>query len=79
MKKITLCLMLILALILPVVVQATDISTEKVAKIGEIEYATIAEALEAVPTDGTETTIKLLRNVQKGTGFKTVNGQNVVI
>lgn len=79
MKKITLCLMLILTLMLPGVVQATDVTTENVAQIGETEYATIAEAIEAVPTDGTETTITLLKNVEKGTGFKTVSGQNIVI
>lgn len=79
MKKTTLCLMLILTLILPGVVQATDVTTENVARIGETEYATIADAIEAVPVDNTETTITLLKDVEKGTGFKTISGQNIVI
>lgn len=80
MKKITLCLALILTLIAPSIVFATtNNSTEPVAKIGEVEYASLAEAVAAVPTNGTETIITLLRNVEEGAGFKTVSGQKIVI
>lgn len=34
----------------------------KVAKVGNVEYATLAEAVEAVPTDSTETEIVLLKD-----------------
>ena len=51
---------------------------DNVAKIGETEYATLQEAVSAVPTDGTETTITLLADAVGG-GIKTTAGQNVVI
>ena len=62
MKKITLSLMLIFAiLIVPVAIFAAE---GDVAKIGDVEYATLADAVKAVPTDKTETTIELLKNVE---------------
>ena len=77
MKKITLSLMLIFAmLIVPVAIFAAE---GDVAKIGDTGYATLADAVKAVPTDKTETTIELLKNVENGPGIVTENGQNVII
>lgn len=50
-----------------------------VAKIGETEYKTLAAAFEAVPTDGTETTITMLEDVDLTTTIAVVYGQNVVL
>lgn len=80
MKKISLCLVLILTLVVPNIVFATtNNATEAVAKIGNKEYTSLAEAVAAVPTDGTETTITLLKNVEGGAGFRAVSGQNFII
>ena len=51
---------------------------EAVAKIGDAEYATLEEAIAAVPADGTETTITLLGDAA-GNGIIVKEGQNVVI
>ena len=48
-----------------------------VATIGSKGYATLAAAVEAVPTDNTETEIKLLKSVS-GSGVKVVEGKNIV-
>jgi hypothetical protein len=39
--------------------------TSAVAKIGDTKYATLNDAIEAAPTNGTETTIKLLANTSE--------------
>ena len=49
----------------------------KVAKVGNVEYATLAEAVEAVPTDSTETEIVLLKDYI-GSGIKVVADKNIV-
>lgn len=87
MKKMTLCLMLILTLIFPGVVIATDTSIDNitldssiqeiVAKIGEEEYTTLEEAVE-VANNITEATITLqkdavLKNSIDITGNITLN------
>ena len=78
MKKITLCIMLIFAiLIFPVAIFAAE---GDVAKIGDVGYATLADAVKAVPTDKTEaTTIELLKSVENGPGIVTEKGQNLII
>ena len=48
-------------------------------KIGDKEYATLDEAVAAVPTDGTQTTITLLRDVEEGPGFIAQPNQNFII
>ena len=50
---------------------------EAVAKIGDKEYATLAEAVDAVPTDKTETEIVLLHDYT-GSGIKVVADKNIV-
>ena len=48
------------------------------AMIGNVAYTTISEALAAVPTDGTATTITLLKDATAGT-LKFNGGKNVVL
>ena len=52
-------------------------TVEYVAQIGEQGYATLAEAVEAVPTNNAETEIVLL-NDYIGSGIKVVAGKNIV-
>lgn len=76
-NKTLLSIVLLLAVMfLPTVIFAAD---EDVAMIGSTGYATLADAVDAVPTDGTETIITLLTDVEDGVGFVTKAGQNVVI
>ena len=51
---------------------------DPVAKIDNVYYGTLADAITAVPTDGTKTTITLLKSTE-GAGIKTADRQNVVI
>lgn len=51
---------------------------EAVAKIGETEYETLEEAVAAVPADGTQTTVTLLKDAS-GNGIIVKEEQNVVI
>ncbi len=51
---------------------------EAVAKIGEIDYPSLEAAVAAVPKDGTETTVTLLKD-SSGNGIVVNAGQNVVI
>ncbi|MCQ2420583.1 MAG: S-layer homology domain-containing protein, partial [Clostridia bacterium] len=55
--------------------------TVKVAKIGETEYKTLAEAVAAVPTDGTQTTITMIAEeaITGNAGVEIKKGQNVVL
>ena len=50
---------------------------EYVAQIGDAKYDTLAEAVEAVPMDNTETEIVLLKDYI-GSGIKVVAGKNIV-
>lgn len=54
---------------------------QNVAKIGTTEYATLTAAFDvaAVPTDGTETTITMLADVDLTETVTTVYGQNVIL
>lgn len=81
LKFSILAIITILMLVMPIVpvMAETNLETTFVAKIGDNSYTTLVEAVSAVPTDGTQTTITLLKNVEDGTGFKVVSGQNIVI
>ena len=66
----------------------TIFADEKVAKIGDTEYATLADAIGAVPADGTETTIVLIDDIGTSDVYKEYesvyantinNNQNVVL
>lgn len=50
-----------------------------VAAIGDKHYATLADAVAAVPTDGTATTITMLADVDLTATVATVYGQNVIL
>lgn len=53
---------------------------EWVAAIDETKYATLAEAIAAVPTNGTETTITMIGNeIIAGNGVTVVKTQNIVL
>ena len=54
-------------------------ATAKVAQIGNVKYATLAEAIAAVPTDGTETTITMLADAAANTGVTIAANQNIVL
>ena len=84
MKKITLSLVLIIALLLvPGVIFATGEALDDVAVVEidgkEIFYSSLAQAVSEAPKDNTQVTIKLLKTVEDGSGIVTVAGQNVVI
>ena len=54
-------------------------ATNAVAQIGDTYYKTLADAVAAAPTDGTETTITLLNNVVF-TGHININdGKNIIL
>lgn len=70
----------ILALLLAVALLLAMSSTALAAgvcKIGDQEYTSLAEAVAAVPTDDTQTTITLLADTA-GSGVKVVSGQNII-
>ena len=48
-----------------------------VCKIGDKEYTSLAEAVAAVPTDDTQTTITLLADTT-GDGVKVPSGKNII-
>lgn len=57
--------------------EAPVAETEYVAQIGAAKYKTLAGAVDAVPTDKTETEIVLLKDYI-GSGIKVVAGKNIV-
>lgn len=70
----------ILALLLAVALLLAMSSTALAAgvcKIGDQEYTSLAEAVAAVPTDDTQTTITLLKGTTGG-GVKVVSGKNII-
>ncbi len=79
MKKRLFVILLALVMVagLSAIMLAADGESDAVAKIGGTEYATLEDAVAAVPTDGTETTITLLKSVTGG-GVKVLAGQNII-
>ena len=77
MKRKFLSILLTLAMALTLLPTAAMAEGEEVAQIGETKYATLAEAVEAVPMDSTETEIVLLKDYI-GSGIKVVAGKNIV-
>ena len=49
------------------------------AKIGDTYYATLANAIAVAPTDGTETTVTLLKNASVESYIWVDNGKNIVL
>lgn len=82
MKKLNLRLVIVLVIAITLLFGLSimvNASEENAVKIGEKEYASLAEALKDVPTDGSQTTITLLKDVDDGNGFIVNAGQNIVI
>ena len=48
-------------------------------KIGDVEYETLKDAVDAAPTDGTKTTIVMTEDVAGGSGVIVQAGKNLVI
>lgn len=49
------------------------------AQIGEVQYETLAKAIDAVPTDGTETTITMIADHAVTSGITIAAGKNIVL
>ena len=75
-KTITNRLFLLVTMLLLSTVNAL---ADNVAKIGSTEYATLAEAIAAVPADGTETTITMLADAQVSSSISINANQSVVL
>jgi len=70
-------LALLLAVALVLAMSSTALADGNVCKIGEKEYASLAEAVAAVPTNGTQTTITLLKDTT-GNGVVVEKGKNII-
>ena len=82
MKKRALSLFLALLMIVTMVpVEAFAIEGDFVAQIGESKFVSLAEAIAAVPTDGTETTITMLTDetIPGNAGVTIDSGKNIVL
>lgn len=78
-KIIALIIVVIMAVMIIGITPKVYADGETVAKIGENEYTSLADAVGAVPKDNTQTTITLLKDVVNGKGFIVNAGQNIVI
>ena len=67
MVKRLLSSLMALCLVITLLPAAALAAEGDVAKIGDVEYATLQYAVNAVPNDGTPTTIELIANVDGGT------------
>lgn len=56
-----------------------QVALAQVAKIGDTEYATLADAVNAVPADGTEAKITLIGNAANIAALNIATGKNVVL
>ncbi len=70
-------LALLLAVALVLAMSSTALADDNVCKIGDKEYPSLAKAVEAVPTDGTQTTITLLKGTT-GDGVVVEKGKNII-
>ncbi len=60
----------------PLLINVVDNS---VAKIGDVKYTSLAEAIAAVPTDGTQTTITMLADEELSSGVTVAAGQDIIL
>lgn len=70
-------LALLLAVALVLAMSSTALADEEVCAIGNEKYPSLAKAVEAVPADGTQTTIILLKDTIGG-GVKVPSGKNII-
>lgn len=74
------CFRIIIILMATLLGQDVAFAQTNVAKIiGGTEYATLAEAVDAVPDNGTETTIMLIGNAANAAALNIATGKNVVL
>lgn len=67
-KLLALLMALVMTLsLMPVTALAEGEASENVAMIGEVGYSSLADAIGAVPTDGTETTIEMIADSTENT------------
>lgn len=78
MKRFKLLGVLLVGLILPILVNAETCTEDCIAKIGDVKYATLQDAVDAAPND-VETTIEILKGGKNIPGFKLSSGKNVII
>lgn len=78
MKRFKLLGVLLVGLILPILVNAETCTEDCIAKIGDVKYATLQDAVDAAPNDA-ETTIEILKGGKNIPGFKLSSGKNVII
>lgn len=78
MKRFRLLGVLLVGLILPILVNAETCTEDCIAKIGDVKYATLQDAVDAAPND-VETTIEILKGGKNIPGFKLSSGKNVII
>lgn len=70
-------LALLLAVALVLAMSSTALADGNVCKIGDTKYTSLTEAVAAVPTDGTPTTITLLKGTT-GDGVVVEKGKNII-
>ena len=81
-KKVLLCVLVLAVALMAMSVPA--FADGNVAKINDTEYATLADALAAVPTDGTKTTITMIADeaiatTATGEVITIASGKNIVL
>ena len=59
--------------------EVVETPASAVAKIGDTKYETLAEAIAAVPTDGTQTTITMIADVPDAVGISVAGGKNFIV
>lgn len=80
MKKRIIAL-IICILLLVTVIPITVSAGTAIAQIGSTSYDSLADAIAAVPTDGTATTIKMVANdtIEGNAGITIASGQNITL
>lgn len=80
MKKRIIAL-IICILLLVTVIPITVSAGTAIAQIGSTSYDSLADAIAAVPTDGTATTIKMIANdtIEGNAGITIASGQNITL
>lgn len=77
MKKVTSILLALVMLL--ILVPTVAFAENEVAQIGNTKYATLAAAIEAVPTNGTEITITMIADEVLATGVTIAANQNIIL
>lgn len=78
MKKLKILGVLLVSLFLPMLVNAETCNEDCIAKIGDVKYATLQDAVDAAP-NGIETNIEILKGGTNIPGFKLQSGKNIIV